>query len=365
MMLVLIAVAVAVVMGTSYISSAAIKAIGSRNLVKSCRARYLAESGLQHALYLLWTDPSSLATTSVTSPLGPYAADNTSARYTLWSTPDTVEIGLYHVTARATSEGLTHDVSWDVYRTPPYDQVMLSMSPKGYWRFENTEPNGIAQDYSEYGHDLSLRNGASLTGSSGITDGGTSLSTDGADDYGTRSATKDLQIKTDLTISLWFNIDQLPSAGNTAVLVNCGEDSEAARKNTLYQLAINSSGQLEYLHEYSWGRDQGHVFTEVSLSPGSWHNLVVTRDWTNSVIKVYLEGQQVGSWSFINPGTPKPNSGRKSGIDVGCCWGDESFYDGKIDELGIMSHVLTDQEIHTLHEVGGVAEKLEVRSCGN
>ncbi|MCJ7543839.1 MAG: LamG domain-containing protein, partial [Phycisphaerae bacterium] len=315
------------------------------------------------ALYLLWTDPSSLDTTSSTSPLGPYAADSTSARYTLWDAPDAYEMGLHHITARATSEGLTHDVTWAIYRTPPYDQLMLSAAPKGYWRF--SEPSGAVEDYSGGGYSLTRQNGASVGGTSGVNDGGTTLCMDGTDDYATRGPTRDLQIKTDLTISLWFNVDQLPSGTDKAVLLTCGEESEAAVKNTLYQLAVNSSGQLEYKHEYSWGRDQAHVFDTVQFSTGSWHNLVVTRDWTNSVIKVYLQGQLIDSWTFLNPGEPKPNSGRRSGLDVGCAWGEESFYDGSLDELALMDHVLSADEIHTLYEVGGVAQKIEVRSCGN
>lgn len=365
MMLVLIAVAVAVVMGTSYISSAAIKAAGSRNLLKSSRARYLAESGIQHALYLLWTDPSSLANTSLTSPLGPYAADNTSARYSLWETPDAYEVGLHYVTARATCDDLTHDVTWAVYRTPPYDQVVLNTSPKGYWRFTNVPPGTVAQDYAGAGYDMICRNGAAMTATSGVTNGGTALRLDGVDDYATRGATRDLQIKTDLSISLWFNMNQLPSGTNKAVLVTCSEDSEMPNKNALYQLAINSSGKLEYLHEYSWGRDQAHVFDTVQLSPGTWHNLVVTRDWAGSVVNVYLQGQLVGSWTFINPGTPKPNSGRRAGVDVGSAWGEESFLDGSVDELALLDRVLSADEIRVLQQVGGTAEKIEVRSCGN
>lgn len=364
MLLVLIAVAVAVVMGTSYVSSATIKTAGTRNLLKSCRARYLAESGIQHALYLLWSDPNALANTSSSGPLGPYAADETSAQYRLWATPDAYEIGVYYVTARALSDGMIHDVSWRIYRTPPYEDVMLANDPKGYWRFTVTEPAGEAQDSSQGGHSLFCLNGASLTGASGVTNGGTGLSLDGVDDYATRWPTPDLQIKTDLTVSLWFNMDQLPGGMDRAVLVTCGEEGELPGANTLYELAVNSSGQLEYLHEYGFGQDRHHVFETVNFSAGSWHNVVITRDWGNSLIKVYVGGQLVDSWTFVSQGEPRWWDGWRAGLDVGSAWGEQSFFDGTIDELGLMDHVLSDEEVHTLYRVGGTPETIEVRSCG-
>jgi hypothetical protein len=361
-MLVLIAVALAVVMGTSYVSSAAIKAAGTRNLLKAARARYLAESGMQHAMYVLWTDPSSLDGTSLNNPLGPFSADSTSAQYRLWSTPDPYEIGLYHVTARATSEGLTQDVLWDVYRTPPYEEVMLANDPKGYWRFTDGEPDWYARDSSDEEHGLFCLNGAAMTATSGVTSGGSALALDGVNDYATRWPTPDLQIKTDLTVSVWFNMDQLPSGTDRAVLVTCGEEGELPGANTLYELAVNSSGQLEYLHEFGFGQDQAHVFDTVNFSTGSWHNVVVTRDWATSVIKVYVEGRLVDSWTFFSSGAPRWWEGWRAGLDVGSAWGEESFFDGKIDELGLMNHVMSDQMVQTLYEAGGTPEKIELRS---
>jgi hypothetical protein len=362
-MLVLIAIAIALVMGTSYVSSAAIKAAGTQNLLKATRARYLAESGMQHAMYLLWTDPNSLAGTSQNSPLGPFSVDSTSAQYRLWSTPDTSEIGLYHLTARATSQGLTQDVLWDVYRTPPYDQLMLANNPKGYWRFVSGTPDWFAPDSSGDGHTMFCMNGANMTSASGVTNCGTALSLDGVDDYATRPPTPDLQMKTDLTISLWFNIEQLPSAGDRSILLTCGEEGDLPGANTLYELAVNSSGELEYVHEYGFGRDQGHVFSTVTFSTNTWHNVVVTRDWGNCLIKVYVEGHLADSWTFMTPGIPRWWSGWRAGLDVGSAWGEEAFFKGKIDELGLMDHVMSDQMIQSLYEAGGEPERIELRSC--
>lgn len=363
MMLVLIAVAVALVIGTSYVSSAIIKTAGSRNLLKASRARYLAESGMQHAIYMMWNDPSSLDGTSSNNPRGPFAADNTADRYSFWATPDGVDIGLYHVTARATADGMSQDARWSIYRTPAYDMVVLSKSPEAYWRFGEPHSTWLAHDSAGAGYDMVGFGGVDMGEQGALVNGSnTAVVLDGYNEYFYRPPTGALQMRTDLTISMWFKMDHLPYGSDKAFLVTCSEEGEEQDRNALYQLTINSQGKLEYLHEFHSGYDQSTVFQNASFSAGTWHNLVVTRDWANSTIKVYLQGQLVDTWTFTNPGTPPPASGGQSGLYVGSAWGDEDFFDGTIDELALLDRPLTAQEVATIHSVGGTPAVVQVRS---
>jgi len=109
MLLVMALVAVTVIIGMGFAYGASVKLASTTNMVAGARARYLAESGVQHALYMMRTDMAALAG-SVGSPLGPYYADDTSDTYSfsVQQRPDAP--WLYTVVATATSGGMTQTV---------------------------------------------------------------------------------------------------------------------------------------------------------------------------------------------------------------------------------------------------------------
>jgi hypothetical protein len=76
LLLVLILIAVAVILGISYLSVAALHANMGDNFGSMARARYLAESGVQHGLYILRYTPEQL-----TGRLGPYYVDSATEPY--------------------------------------------------------------------------------------------------------------------------------------------------------------------------------------------------------------------------------------------------------------------------------------------
>ena len=91
-MLVLVLVATAVILTSSYMSVAAVRTHVADNYRAMARARYLAESGVQHAMYLLRSDPNSLNTSQ-----GPFYLDDTKDTYTITSTPVAGSAGRYQV----------------------------------------------------------------------------------------------------------------------------------------------------------------------------------------------------------------------------------------------------------------------------
>ncbi len=115
MMLVLLLVAVASILGVSYITSATIKLLGSENLVRTARAQYLSESGLDHALYVLRTTPDTL-TGSSANPLGPFHVDATGDYYEFSAVNDAYDPERYYLTAQARVGALTRTSSCVVYR---------------------------------------------------------------------------------------------------------------------------------------------------------------------------------------------------------------------------------------------------------
>lgn len=103
LVLVLTVTAVAAVVGMSVLYSSSIQVAVGENLGRSARAKYLAESGIQHALYLLQTDLATLAKSSSASPMGPYYADGSDDAYTIYC--ETISDGQYRLCAEATVGG--------------------------------------------------------------------------------------------------------------------------------------------------------------------------------------------------------------------------------------------------------------------
>ena len=116
MVLVLLLLSAATILGNSYVTSTTVKVICTENLLRVTRAQYLAESGLEHALYVLQTNPELLANSAET-PLGPFHVDNTQNSYRFLAVEDPEVPGRYVVTATADVLGLTRTVYLTVYRS--------------------------------------------------------------------------------------------------------------------------------------------------------------------------------------------------------------------------------------------------------
>lgn len=87
LILVLLLVAAGVVLGTSYLSAAAVRSNVSTSYKSLSRARYVSESGLQHGIYLLRDQTLQINNTGTTS-LGTFAIESgCSDSYTISVTP--------------------------------------------------------------------------------------------------------------------------------------------------------------------------------------------------------------------------------------------------------------------------------------
>ena len=113
---VLIIVAIATTMGLACVLSSTVKLVASRNLVSAARAQYLAESGLQHALYVLGADPAALDNSSQ-NPIGPFHVDQTRDSYRFWGSAETQTPGKYRLCAQGDAGGLQRTCSYTVFRS--------------------------------------------------------------------------------------------------------------------------------------------------------------------------------------------------------------------------------------------------------
>ncbi len=116
LVLVLTTVVIAAVLGMSYLSSASVRLTSSTNMVKMSRAKYLAESGLEHAINLLEVTPWVIGASDAAAPAGPYYADGSDDYYTLYGTAVDGESGKYVLYATGVSDGVRQTTSATVYR---------------------------------------------------------------------------------------------------------------------------------------------------------------------------------------------------------------------------------------------------------
>jgi cytoskeletal protein CcmA (bactofilin family) len=115
LMLVLILVAAGVILSVSYLSAASLHVGASRNFQLLSRARYLAESGLEHAICMLRDDPRQFDGSDA-NPLGPYYVDDSSDSYVVSAEQIAGRAGQYVLTAT----GRAGETRWTARATVQY-----------------------------------------------------------------------------------------------------------------------------------------------------------------------------------------------------------------------------------------------------
>jgi len=133
MMLVLTVVVAASIMGMSYLSITSVKLASSTNLVCAAEATYLAESGLQHAMWMLRTESSALLGATSAYPLGPFQLDSDGGQYVMYAQPTGTPLQ-YTITARGTSRGVTRTSQAVARIYSQYNDKVMALGPIHLWR---------------------------------------------------------------------------------------------------------------------------------------------------------------------------------------------------------------------------------------
>ncbi|MCL2700924.1 MAG: pilus assembly PilX N-terminal domain-containing protein [Phycisphaerae bacterium] len=120
LLMVLIIVTVSSLVGITYMTVSTLQASASSNLMQASRAKYLAESALEHGVYLLHSDPGELAGTSALAPLGPFYLDDSDDSYVLWA-ERTGEVGMWLVTGQGHVGEAASAVSARIFLGPGVD----------------------------------------------------------------------------------------------------------------------------------------------------------------------------------------------------------------------------------------------------
>ncbi len=151
------------------------------------------------------------------------------------------------------------------------------------------------------------------------------------------------------TVATWFKTTG--GWSDEGIMVNKGGlGSESAGANQNYGLWFTSSDQLQAGFEITGGSNR-YITPSTNYLNNQWHHAVVTFDNANNILKLFVDGLQVGTLTTTsnpdNTGTQPLRIGENSQPPLG-----PDAFIGQLDEVGVWSRALTNAEVTSLMNLG-------------
>jgi hypothetical protein len=352
LVLVLMLIGITASLGLAYMSSASVKLQSSQNMMLMTRSKYLAESGLEHAWYMLRESPELLTGTAA-SPHGPFTIDETDDTYVFWSEPGASE-GLYVLSAEGSSGGISRRVAVTVHADNTFYNHALYEDAVGYWRLGET--SGGKADDSAGKASGTYKNGVSR-GEAGALIGeedGASLF-DGANDY-VDIGKLDLSGQR-MTLMAWVYIPSDSVRSRTTIIAS---SSDADVDDVSWGLGtVKVSGQQRLAFQLTTTSGQSELIatnTDLSLIDG-WH--LVTAVYTGWRMELYIDGDEVawrsasGNVAGTGKGKGKDKDKDKGKVWIGGMHKDAGKYafKGWIDEVAVFKDALSAEQIAEFYKL--------------
>ena len=153
---------------------------------------------------------------------------------------------------------------------------------------------------------------------------------------------------TSFTVATWFKTTtNFPDEG---VMVNKGGlGSESAGANQNYGIWFTSSERLQGGFETTGGSNR-YITSANTYNDGQWHHGVVTFDNANDIVRLFVDGVQIGTLSTSsNPDNTGSQPLRIAGNAQSLV---KEFFVGQLDEVGVWNRALTNAEITSLMNSG-------------
>lgn len=348
MMLVLALVVLASVLGMTYLSIASVKLEGAGNLTHVSRAKYLAESGIQHAAYALSQDTLAVLAHGESNPLGPFYADATSDSYVFFAAAGGGPLS-YAVTARGTSLGVTQTGMARMALSNDYAGRVLLRGPIAYWRLG--EASGITAQDAMGLRNGTYRNGVQL-GRPGALAGDLDCAPllDGVNDYVDLGNMNVAGSK--LTIAGWFKADDFVVSDGHILSKATGTGSND------YYWSIgpaNVGGPIRLRFRLRCGPTVYRLnATSGDIQPGQWVFAAATYD--GAAMRLYQDGALVGSRAAA--GNIATNNGVAAWIGNNPPWDASRPFRGQIDELAVFAKALSATDVEALHKARAAKVKI-------
>src|ERR687897_2133800 len=150
------------------------------------------------------------------------------------------------------------------------------------------------------------------------------------------------------TVATWFKTTS--NFLDEGVMVNKGGlGLESAGANQNYGIWFTPSETLQGGFETTGGTNR-YVTSANTYNDGQWHHGVVTFDNPNNIVRLFVDGVQIGSLSTSsNPDNTGSQPLRIGGNAQSLT---EDFFVGQLDEVGVWNRALTSAEITNLMNTG-------------
>jgi streptogramin lyase len=150
------------------------------------------------------------------------------------------------------------------------------------------------------------------------------------------------------TVATWFKTTAtFPDEG---VMVNKGGlGSESTGANQNYGIWFTPSERLQGGFETTGGSNR-YITSANTYNDGQWHHGVVTFDNSNNIVRLFVDGVQIGTLSTSsNPDNTGSQPLRIAGNAQSLT---EDFFVGQLDEVGVWNRALNSAEIINLKDKG-------------
>jgi|GEM_PF-1495571 len=157
----------------------------------------------------------------------------------------------------------------------------------------------------------------------------------------------DSLISSELTIAAWAFINALPTSQNQGSIICLGDYTYDHGLNLANNYLGTYTGFTGYSYTTPNSNASAYLKSGGNFKTKTWYHIAMTRDDSN--IKLYIDGNLVDS-SAQNSGAGFSVSGNK--MWIGSRYGNQSYFNGKIDDILICNLVKSGQEIYDLYQSG-------------
>jgi len=338
--MVLMLIATAAVAGVSILYGASVKTAAAVNLVYATRARYLAAAGLAHGLYALQTGATPFP--SEAHPNGPFHIDISGDDGYTFYIQATGTPNLYRITATGAEQGITQTVSMTVRATSNYAKMVRDLDPRYWWRLGDTGITAVDEMERKNG---TYVNGVSR-GAPGVLmgDRDTCADFDGFNDFVNLPEMSKIENDT-VTIACWARADGW-STGWPRLIARA---SDISPNDTFWLLGVHPARKLRFILR----TQQIPKDLQCALGPivvGEWFFAVATYNKNDRLMRVYKDGELVGTMAADGGTNDSDQVGARIGDTPPTPLGDRRNWRGPIDEMFILNEALTEEQIQELYE---------------
>ena len=158
---------------------------------------------------------------------------------------------------------------------------------------------------------------------------------------------EELQIDGDLGVSFWFYSD--PFSNEFAMISNTGGGGTSPEDNTLYYIALTSTGAITINHEYAESQFETITTDANLIQANTWYHLGISRNIDSLSYTIYLDGEIVkngGSDSFSFTNAPvKAVTGNTQPLAIG-----GGQVNGELDDIRIFNRAISQAEVLSYYQ---------------